>query len=104
MENQFDVQTLAVGANEVAQRVRRSEAYPALLGAVAGGIAGALMAALIARRAAAPMRAPAEDERGAGRKSWLSTWTPKDVLQLLTIGIGLAKQAQAWRQRQRKGQ
>ena len=47
MDDQFDTQAMIVRAKVVAQQIRRSDAYPALIGGIAGGIAGALMAVLI---------------------------------------------------------
>jgi hypothetical protein len=99
-------------ANQTFQKIRKSEAYPALLGALAGGIAGALLAALIARRAPAP-RVAAEAERAP-----VSTPAPaipsaglripgglsvNELVQLITIGTTLARQAQAWAQNNARG-
>ncbi len=44
----FDDDELPERMNEFGKRIKKSEAYPAILGAIAGGIAGALMAAIIA--------------------------------------------------------
>ena len=104
MEKQFDAQALTkvtsvmVRAGEVAQQIRKSDAYPALVGGIAGGIAGALMAALIAGRRPPPQPSPASTGEGRGGGSW----TVREVLQLLTVVAPIAKQVQAWYKEQRK--
>jgi len=95
MEDQFDAQALMVRVNAVAKEIRKSEAYPALIGGIAGGIAGALMAALIAGRRPAVQSTPTNDRGGRG-------WSLREVVQLITVVASLAKQVQAWSKEQRK--
>ena len=53
MENQpFDAQALMSRASEITKDIRKSDAYPALIGGIAGAVAGGLIAALIAGRVA----------------------------------------------------
>jgi hypothetical protein len=104
MEKQFDAQALTkvtsvmVRASEVAKQIRKSDAYPALVGGIAGGIAGALMAALIAGRRPPPQSSPISE---GGSKNG-GSWTAREVLQLLAIVASIAKQVQAWYKEQRK--
>ena len=90
MNKQFDAQAMMMRVGEVARQIRKSDAYPALVGGIAGGIAGALMAAIIAGRRPPPQPSPASG-RGQGRG-----WSLREVVQLLTVVAPLAKQVQAW--------
>jgi len=92
MEDQFDTQAMLVRAKLVAQQIRQSDAYPALIGGVAGGIAGALMAALIAGRMSARRPPDAPHEKTARQFDW----SLREVVQLATVGASLLKQIQAW--------
>jgi gas vesicle protein len=92
MDDQFDAQALMVRARLVAQEIRRSDVYPALIGGMAGGIAGALMAALIAGRVAA-RRAEDTPREKESRKF---NWSVREMVQLATVVASLAKQVQAW--------
>jgi hypothetical protein len=98
MQQQFDSRELMARAGEVAKEIRKSEAYPALIGGIAGGLAGALIAAIVAGRASSrnskvSASAP-KDARGG--------WALRDVMQLLTVGATLAKQVQSWMKEQEK--
>ncbi|HEX7593434.1 MAG TPA: hypothetical protein VF429_04610 [Anaerolineae bacterium] len=92
MQQQFDRREMMARAGEIAKEIRKSEAYPALIGGVAGGIAGAMIAALIASRAsprrADPIASDAKESRGG--------WALRDVVQLLTVGGTLLRQVQSW--------
>ena len=99
MQQQIDGREMMRRVGEVAKELRKSEAYPALIGGVAGGIAGALMAAIIAGRASSSRRAEtASGEAKASRGGWAL----KDVVQLLTVVATLAKQVQGWLKEQEK--
>ena len=43
MQQQFDGREMMQRVGEVAKELRKSEAYPALIGGVAGGIRGSLL-------------------------------------------------------------
>ena len=92
MDDQFDTQTMIVRAKVVAQQIRRSDAYPALIGGIAGGIAGALMAALIAGRVV-PRRGEDAPREKESRKV---EWSLREVAQLATVLTPLMKQIQMW--------
>ena len=92
MDDQFDTQAMIVRAKLVAQQIRRSDAYPALIGGITGGIAGALLAALIAGRVAARRSEDAPREK----ESRKFEWSLRDAAQLVTVVASLAKQIQAW--------
>jgi hypothetical protein len=98
MDDQFDTQTMIVRAQVIAQQIRRSEAYPALVGGIAGGIAGALMAALIAGRVAGHREKAAPHET----ESRKFEWSLREVAQLATVVASLAKQVQAWSKDRKK--
>jgi hypothetical protein len=97
----FDSQALMARATAVAQEVRKSDAYPAVVGGIAGGIAGGLIAALIAGRVASARPASAET-RASRPKESSGGWALRDLVQLVTVVATLAKQVQAWYQEQRK--
>jgi len=97
MDEQFNTQALMLHAQLVAQQIRRSEAYPALIGGIAGGIAGALMAALIAGRMASRRAADTPREK----ESRHFDWSLREVAQLATVVAALAKQIQAWSKERR---
>ncbi len=90
MADQFDAQAMLVRVNEVVKEIRKSDAYPAIVGGIAGGIAGALIAAIIAGRRQPPSQPASVNDRGG------SNWALRDVVQLLTVVASLAKQVQAW--------
>lgn len=96
MEKQFDAQAMMQRAGEVARVVRKSEAYPALIGGVAGGVAGALMAVIIARRVISSRPATVEETVKVARSDGSAGWSLREVVQLATVVASLAKQAQDW--------
>jgi hypothetical protein len=96
MQQQFDGRELVARASEVVKEIRKSEAYPALIGGVAGGVAGALIAAIIAGRATSH-RADSTSDASKGARGG---WAVKDVVQLLTVVAALARQVQAWMKEQ----
>lgn len=98
MEKEFDAQVMMERARVLAAEIRKSEAYPAILGAVAGGIAGALMAAIIAGGRSARRTG---DEKTLGTSA-RPGWSPRDFVQLATVVAGLAKQFQTWSQEQKR--
>ncbi len=103
MEQQPDAQQVLQRVGEVAQAIRKSEAFPALVGGLVGGAVTALIAVLIASRALASRRAVAEPavepaaaraaERPPARTAWLASWTLKDLAQLISVAAPLVKQA-----------
>ncbi len=96
MEQQFDPQAMMQRAGEVARVVRKSDAYPALIGGVAGGVAGALMAVIIAGRMTSSRRAPVEETIRVAQTDGGEGWSLREVIQLATVAASLAKQAQEW--------
>lgn len=92
MEEQFDAQALMARAGAITKEIRKSDAYPALMGGIAGGIAGALMAAIIAGRVSSrgvePSSHAVKESRGG--------WSLREIAQLLTAVVSLAKQVEAW--------
>ena len=92
MDDQFDTQAMIVRAKVVAQQIRRSDAYPALIGGIAGGIAGALVAALIAGRVATR----GGEDTPREKESRKFEWSLREVAQLVTVLTALMKQIQTW--------
>ncbi len=97
-QKEFDARALMGRVNEVAKELRKSEAYPAIVGGLAGGIAGAMMAAIIAGSKSSPrqVKATVEAEKP---KSGLNM-SLKDVMQLATVVASLAKQVQELRKKE----
>ncbi len=91
MTEQLDVQTIMIRANEIGKEIRKSEAYPALIGGIAGGIAGALVAVIIASRMTSRRSESVETDRSAQRG-----WSLRDMVQLMTVLTPIVKQVQAW--------
>ncbi len=102
MEDPFDPQAMMERAGTLAQMIRKSEAYPALIGGVAGGVAGALMAVIIAGRMTSSRRRFASEARAVDETVRVSRadggegWSMREVVQLATVVASLAKQAQDW--------
>ncbi len=99
----MDPQVVLARISEMTKEIRKSEAYPALLGGIAGGIAGGLMAALIAGRVASSRNVVADavdnlkKEAVSGRG-----WSMKEAVQLATVIAGLVKQVQIMYQDRRR--
>jgi hypothetical protein len=102
MQEQFDPQAMMERAGILAQEIRKSEAYPALIGGVAGGVAGALMAVIIAGRMTSSRRAAVEETVKVSKADGGEGWSLREVVQLATVVASLAKQAQAWYQEQKR--
>lgn len=100
MENQVDAKVMLERARLIVAEVRKSEAYPAILGAIAGGVAGALMAVIIAGGRSA-RRGSDESSKTLGASA-RPGWSPRDVVQLATVVAALAKQVQSWYQEQKR--
>jgi hypothetical protein len=77
--------------------VRRSEYFPAILGGVAGGLSGALMAGLIAGSRRGSSDSGRERESAAERSGSLLGLSAKDMIQLVTVVVSLARQLREWR-------
>jgi glycerol uptake facilitator-like aquaporin len=91
MNDQLDTQAL-LRAQLVAQQIRKSDLFPALIGGVAGGIAGALMAVIIAGR----ITTRREDNPPREKESRKPDWSARDLMQLAAVVASLVKQIQAW--------
>ena len=96
MEKQFDTQAVMERAIQVAKELRKSDAYPAIIGGIAGGLAGTLMAVLIAgRRPSARSSAPAEEISKSSKGIPI-----REVMQVVPVILSLVKQVQEWTKRQ----
>lgn len=100
MEEQFDAQALMERAGVIVKEIRKSEAYPAILGAVAGGIAGALIATIIAGGRSS--RRAEGESLNAVNATARPSWSPRDFVQLATVVTALVKQAQSWYREQKR--
>ncbi len=98
MEEQFDAQQLLIRVSQVARELRKSDAFPAIVGGIAGGIAGALMAGIIAGRVASRTSDGAEHSAKTSRGGW----SAKDLAQLIGVLVPLVKQAQQFFKEQKK--
>lgn len=78
--------------------VRRSEYFPAILGAVAGGLTGALMAGLIAGSRRGSRHSEHERDVAAGRSGSVFGLSAKELIQLVTVVATLARQLREWRE------
>lgn len=77
--------------------VRKSEYFPAVLGAVAGGLTGALMAGLIAGSRRGEEKVVRVQETDGEQGRMILGLSPRDIIQLVTVVTSLARQAQEWR-------
>lgn len=93
MEDRFDTQMMVERAREIGREIRRSEAYPAIIGGIAGGIAGALMATIIASRFASRSEPRSSREAPVTGKGGMGA---RDLVALLGVVAGLVKQAREW--------
>lgn len=96
MEEQFDAQALMDRISELTAEIRRSDAYPAIVGGIAGGIAGALMAVLIAGRFASRRLAAEGSANASSAKESRRRWSPREIVELATVVASLVKQARQW--------
>ncbi len=94
MQDFFQDDDAGTRMSELGKRIRKSEMYPAILGAIAGGIAGAVIALLIAgnRRP----RTAASNATEAIAKPARASWSPREIIELITLGAALGKQVRAW--------
>lgn len=102
MRDRFDSELIVERAREIAEEIRRSDAYPAIVGGIAGGIAGALVAGMIASRFAPQPDArpePASGNRSHGARGGMEL---RSAVELLTVVAGLVKQAREWYTQGRK--
>ncbi len=99
-QKEFDARAVMGRVNEVAKELRKSEAYPAIVGGLAGGIAGAMIAAIIAGRKSSPRQVTATVE-APSPKSGINM-SLKDLMQLATVVTSLAKQVQEWTKKEEK--
>jgi hypothetical protein len=97
MDEHFDTQTFLVRTKLVAEQIRHSDAFPALIGGVAGGLAGALIAALVAGRVAGRVVSHSTHEAAQPEKaSTKPQWSMREAAQLATVAASLFKQFQTW--------
>lgn len=106
-EQQFDPQAMLSRAGELVRYVRKSEAYPVIVGGIAGGIAGAVMAVLIAGRVASSSRGEVSSHREGAEETADAAkeakgWSLREVVQLATIAATLLRQAQEWYQERQR--
>ena len=92
MEERTNAKELLARVSAVMKELKKSDAYPAVVGGIAGGLAGALMAVIIAgrspsRSAEKIIAAPPQSRGGIA---------VRDLAQLLTVIAPLIKQVQAW--------
>ena len=92
-EKQLDIQEVMARAGDVLAELKKSDAYPAVVGGIAGGLAGALMAVIIAGRSPAH---PAEKKVAIAQPESRGGVSMRDIAQLLAVIAPLAKQVQAW--------
>ena len=78
--------------------VRRSEYFPAILGAVAGGLTGALMAGLIAGSRGGSSDSGRRGEASTERSGSRLALSARDLIQLLPVVASLARQLREWRE------
>ncbi len=103
MEEPFDTQALMDRISELSAEIRKSDAYPAIVGGIAGGVAGALMAALIAGRFASRRLAADGSSNHSPAKESRARWSPREMVELVTVVASLVRQARQWYlQRERK--
>ncbi len=100
MEPQTNAEEMLARVSEVAKEIRKSDAYPAIIGGIAGGVAGALMAAMIASRVAPRSAAPASE--ASATKTSRPGLSAQDLMQLVTVIASLARQVQGFVQEQKK--
>lgn len=92
MEERMDAQELLARINDVMKELKKSDAYPAIVGGIAGGLAGGLIAVIIAGRS--PSR-PAEKIVAVQPESRGGV-SVRDIAQMLAVLAPLVKQVQAW--------
>lgn len=102
-QESMDPQVVLARISEMTKDIRRSEAYPALIGGIAGGIAGGLMAALIAGRVASSRSVVADAVDNLKQEaSGGNGWSMREAVQLAAVIAGLVKQVQAMYQDRRR--
>ena len=92
-ERQLEVQKVLARLGDVLAELKKSDAYPAVVGGIAGGLAGALMAVIIAGRSASR---PGEKNAAAAHPESRGGVSVRDIAQLLAVLAPLAKQARTW--------
>jgi hypothetical protein len=95
MQNRTDLE-------QFVKEVRQSEMYPALVGGIAGGLAGALMAVIVAALFSRGRAAPAEPSEPKAIRAAGPSWSLRDIVDLIAVGMSLARQVQDWRKGQIK--
>lgn len=82
------------------ESLRKSEYFPAVLGAVAGGLTGALMAGVISSGKKTE-KVVVSSAGESSRHAMFLGMSPKELVQLATVVTGLVRQMQDWRQQNR---
>ncbi len=81
------------------ETVRKSEYFPAILGAVAGGAVAALIAAIIASRGRTVKHVVVQEtEEAEPHGAMVLGFTLPEIMQLVTIVAQLARQIREWRE------
>ena len=82
------------------ESLRKSEYFPAILGAVAGGLTGAVMAGLISGGKKTE-KVVVSDSSERARQGVVLGFTAKELVQFATVVAGLVRQMQDWRSQNR---
>ncbi len=91
MQQSLDLQQVEAQLNQL----RRSEYFPAIMGAVAGGLAGAIIALVIGSRKHVTVEKVTE--AGPAEQGVILGFSAKDLLQLATVVASLARQLREFR-------
>ncbi len=81
------------------ETLRKSEYFPAVLGAAAGGVTAALVASVISsRKGGVEVKyVDKSDHENGGRKTMVMGFTAGELMQLVTVIAQLARQLREWR-------
>ncbi len=91
MQQSLDLDKVQAQFNQL----RRSEYFPAIMGAAAGGLAGAIIALAIGSRKQVTVERVTE--ASAADQGVILGFSAKDLLQLATVVASLARQLREWR-------
>ncbi len=83
------------------ETLRKSEYFPAVLGAAAGGVTALVVAGLISGRKSGTtvkyVEAGDQDKEGRGHETMFLGFTLGEIMQLVTVVTQLARQLRDWR-------
>ncbi len=91
MQQSLDLQRVEAQFNQL----RRSEYFPAIMGAAAGGLAGAIIALLLGSRKRVTVERVTE--KAPAEQGVILGFSAKDLLQLATVVASLARQLREFR-------